>query len=257
MLSFVAGLTAGPLFGLDATAAPDAIAAPAAIGSVSPTASQSEAAAEPSGSTSSPVKRVDPLACFKVKDTRQAAELSTPFKVCGVPLINSNHKVSADFKPKLDDIDLPTYGLSQVELQPKAGAALTKMFTAAEAAGISLRVRYAHRSYEVQTRMYATGSKALTAEPGASEHQSGLAVDLAALENGALVRGTALASSPSGRWLAQHSREFGFILRYPPNQSQITGISYEPWHFRYVGKSVAKGVRRTDSQTLEEYLQQK
>lgn len=258
MIAFVAGLASGPLLGIDPSAAPAALAVPANTDdptSNGTAASQSAAASDQTSSVA--ISREDPLACFKVKDDRKTAEeLQHPFEVCGVPLINRDHRVSSSFTPKLATADVPTYGLAQVQLQPKAGAALTKMFAAARAAGLDLRVRYAYRSYAVQSAMYATGDRSLTAIPGASEHQSGLAVDLAAIEGGTLVRGTALSTSASGAWLVKHSAQYGFILRYPSGQSGITGISYEPWHFRYVGKVTALGVQRAPSRTLEEYLQQ-
>ena len=82
--------------------------------------------------------------------------------------------------------------------------------------------------------------------PGTSEHHLGLAVDI-------------LNNKEAGKqaldWLGQHCWEYGFILRYPENTTDITGIIYEPWHYRYVGKEVAQEIHELGDITLEEYIQ--
>ena len=87
----------------------------------------------------------------------------------------------------------------------------------------------------------------LVSMPGTSEHQLGIAVDINA-ENGT-------EKNEAYKWLSENSYRFGFIVRYPSGKSHITGISYEPWHFRYVGKSHARNMYES-GQCLEEYLQQ-
>ena len=141
-----------------------------------------------------------------------------------------------------------------MKLQPSASAAVKAMFGAAKKAGYQLTVRSAYRSYASQAAWYRGGDHNLVAPPGASEHQSGLAVDLAWRKGTHLVRGTELGRSKAGAWLKRHAAEFGFIVRYPSGTQRITGISFEPWHFRYVGTEAAKGVAKTKSKTLEEYL---
>lgn len=91
----------------------------------------------------------------------------------------------------------------------------------------------------------AAMAKEWVAEPGTSEHELGLAVDI---------------NSISGeqefdiyRWLADNAHRYGFILRYPEGKEEITGIAYEPWHYRYVGKAAAEEIHDTEL-TLEEYL---
>ena len=82
--------------------------------------------------------------------------------------------------------------------------------------------------------------------PGTNEHQLGLAVDI-----------NSRISTPSGplySWLANNSYKYGFILRYPPNKVSITGVKYEPWNFRYVGKSAAAQIHRQGI-CLEEYIE--
>jgi len=88
--------------------------------------------------------------------------------------------------------------------------------------------------------------------PGASEHQIGLAVDIISDTYSALDIG--FADTPAGQWLAEHSWEYGFILRYPLGKEEITGIQYEPWHFRYVGVEAAKQITE-EGITLEEFVE--
>ena len=88
--------------------------------------------------------------------------------------------------------------------------------------------------------------------PGTSEHELGLAVDIADINNQNLVSG--MESQPVQKWLMENSWKYGFILRYPPDKSDITGIVYEPWHYRYVGYGAAKYIYENNL-TLEEYLE--
>lgn len=85
------------------------------------------------------------------------------------------------------------------------------------------------------------------AVPGTSEHQLGLAVDI----NADTSQGSENETVYS--WLADHAWEYGFILRYPANKTELTGITYEPWHYRYVGKEAAETIH-TQGICMEEYL---
>jgi D-alanyl-D-alanine carboxypeptidase len=89
------------------------------------------------------------------------------------------------------------------------------------------------------------------AVPGASEHQAGLSVDIVTLRHQVL--NDAFADTKAGKWLAEHAHEYGFILRYPKDKEEITGINYEPWHFRYVGKEAAEQIYELGC-CLEEYV---
>ena len=84
------------------------------------------------------------------------------------------------------------------------------------------------------------------AEPGTSEHELGLAIDI----NADLDRST---SDEVYGWLAQNAWKYGFVLRYPADKTDITGIDYEPWHYRYVGQEAAKEMHKKGL-CLEEYL---
>ena len=89
------------------------------------------------------------------------------------------------------------------------------------------------------------------ARPGTSEHQLGLAVDIVDNKNWSLDE--TQATMPAQKWLMENSWKYGFILRYPVGKTAVTGIIYEPWHYRYVGKELAKELHELDL-TLEEYL---
>lgn len=91
----------------------------------------------------------------------------------------------------------------------------------------------------------------VVAVPGTSEHQLGLAVDIVDLENQNLDE--TQENTAVSKWMAEHSWEYGFILRYPEGKSDITGIIYEPWHYRYVGIEAAKEIYESGI-CLEEYL---
>lgn len=89
--------------------------------------------------------------------------------------------------------------------------------------------------------------------PGASEHQLGLALDIVCGEYSNLDEG--FADTAAGKWLAEHSCEYGFILRYPLGKEYITGVEYEPWHFRYVGVEAATVIMEEEI-TLEEFWEE-
>lgn len=95
---------------------------------------------------------------------------------------------------------------------------------------------------------YQLASQVVTV-PNASEHQLGLALDILADSYTKLLPG--FAETKGGKWLAENSYRFGFVLRYPRDKEDITGITFEPWHFRYVGKEAAS-VMKEQGLTLEE-----
>lgn len=98
---------------------------------------------------------------------------------------------------------------------------------------------------------YKVSSQAVTV-PGASEHQIGLAIDIVSDTYYTLDEG--FADTEAGKWLKQHSWEYGFILRYPQGKEYITSIEFEPWHFRYVGKEAAEVITSQEI-TLEEFCE--
>lgn len=99
---------------------------------------------------------------------------------------------------------------------------------------------------------YRVSSETVTL-PGASEHQIGLALDIVCSEYTSLDAG--FGETEAGKWLEEHSCEYGFILRYPLGKEYITGIEYEPWHFRYVGVEAAYIIMEEEI-TLEEFWEE-
>lgn len=123
---------------------------------------------------------------------------------------------------------------------------LSAMISAGEAEGLKFVFYTAFRSVNKQRELFESGKT--DAAPGTSEHNSGLAVDIGCLYG-------EFEGSPEETWLLSHAHEFGFILRYPKGKEDITGFTYEPWHFRYVGKEQAKLIFESGL-CLEEYLAQ-
>ncbi|ACV21631.1 D-alanyl-D-alanine carboxypeptidase [Slackia heliotrinireducens] len=141
---------------------------------------------------------------------------------------------------------------------------LQRMFDDARSAGLRPKVNSSYRSRERQQQVLdakiAEGTAAgltekearqqalrTVAEPGTSEHETGLAIDVTS-EQGTWETNTAVH-----QWMAEHSWEYGWILRYPQGKEDLTGIDYEPWHFRYVGEDAARDMHES-GQCLEEYL---
>lgn len=110
--------------------------------------------------------------------------------------------------------------------------------------------RYMSNGYSY-LEAYKISSQSVTV-PGASEHQIGLALDIISNDYTTLNEG--FANTKAGEWLKEHSREYGFILRYPKGKEYITGIEFEPWHFRYVGKEAAT-IIMDNGITLEEFVE--
>ena len=141
--------------------------------------------------------------------------------------------------------DLVSWRGTAHQVRPEVAAMLDVLFDDATAAGRpGLYVKSAYRSYEEQQETYdywvRTVGKAradmISAKPGHSEHQLGLAVDL----GGPSCSGWAcFGDTPEGRWVAAHAHEYGFIIRYPEGGTGVTGYEFEPWHLRYVGPRAA------------------
>ncbi len=121
-------------------------------------------------------------------------------------------------------------------------------------AGISGYRSYARQQEIYETRLREAGPEHVSrflAPPGASEHQSGLALDVSC-PSVHMELDENFAETREGRWLAAYAPMFGFILRYPRGKEHITGYAWEPWHIRYVSKSLALYLALTGL-TLEEY----
>lgn len=148
-------------------------------------------------------------------------------------------------------------------LQPEAAGALTALVTAAAGAGVGeIALQSAYRSYTTQQTSYGVqvadrgvdGADLVSARPGHSEHQSGLAADVVPCSEGTCGTLDDLAGTPQGAWVAEHAWEFGWIVRYQEGRTDVTGYSPEPWHLRYVGPDLARAMHEGGWTTLEEFF---
>lgn len=158
-------------------------------------------------------------------------------------LVNRQNAISKQFVPTVRKVIGP--GMSQ-SMRDDAAAALEDMFAAAKSDGINLSIVSGYRSYSKQSSIYSRkkasqGQEAadrVSARPGTSEHQLGLAMDVA--RKGSSQLNTKFGTTKEGQWVSSNAHRFGFIVRYLENYEDVTGYMYEPWHVRYVGKEHAE-----------------
>lgn len=179
-------------------------------------------------------------------------------------LVNPSHRLPDDFS--VETAALPAD--PDVRFDARAVGNLEKLVDACEQAGHSIIIRGAFRTLAQQQELFDNKTqeyrkqglpqeeaeeKAATAVayPGTSEHELGLAVDIVSADN--LDLNTKQEDTPTQKWLMEHSWEYGFVLRYPPEKKALTGIIYEPWHYRYVGRTVAEVMKKEDL-CFEEFL---
>ena len=179
-------------------------------------------------------------------------------------LVNPNVKLPDDYTVETETADAAT----GKELQTEAAEAYRQMAKAAEADGVSLMLCSGYRNVEYQQGLFdkkveqclseglsqedaEIKAATIVAAPGHSEHNTGLAADIVTPDHQML--DTAFEQTPAFAWLSQHAAEYGFILRYPRDKTAITGIIYEPWHYRYVGVDNAAAILQSGG-CLEEYL---
>lgn len=191
-------------------------------------------------------------------------ELSSEKDTWSLVLINEEHPLDTSYKPELAQIREGMFVDTRIETET------TKMLEDAESEGLNMHIVSAYRDYETQREVFNTTmvdwisqgyspldayeeTKKSVAVPGTSEHASGLALDITSGEYGEL--DDRQADTEEAKWLAANCWKYGFILRYPPEKSDVTGIIFEPWHYRYIGKDVAKEIMENNL-TLEEYLSQ-
>ncbi len=250
----VAAATVALLLALTSCTSP-AATAPPAVPPASPTTAAPTATVAPTSASptpsASPKPTPKPSSTAPAKDTRKGRQLNRPYEVAGVIVVSRKHRITRAYTPPR-----PTGPYS---LTREAAGALRKLTAAARQDGVRVVVRSGYRSYAQQAALFKRQlatypSEALArrynAEPGRSEHQTGLAVDLW----DGVTWGLGVRNTATGRWLWKHAREFGFILRYPPGKEKITGYAYEPWHFRYIGTGHSLKFKPRSAKTLEEYL---
>lgn len=130
---------------------------------------------------------------------------------------------------------------------------------AARDEGLSVVLSSGYRSYATQTYLFNRKvsqygeevAATIVARPGTSEHQTGLCCDIT--DRYYEMKDESLEDTALYQWMSEHCQEYGFIVRFPKGREDVTGIIYEPWHFRYVGKEAASYIMEHDL-TLEEFL---
>ncbi len=175
---------------------------------------------------------------------------------------NIDSPIEEDEIPELSTIE--SGGSGKFYLDSRAADDFDAMMAAAKKDGMNLYVSSSYRTPEYQKNLFEKRVKAAmangenraeaentvakeTARPGTSDHMLGLAVDFNGVKN-------AFKDTKEYDWLIEHCAEYGFILRYPEDKVDITKVSYEPWHYRYVGKEHAAVIMEKEI-CLEEYVQ--
>lgn len=178
-------------------------------------------------------------------------------------LVNKDNPLPRDFS-------VETAEAAEGQLDSRAASALSQMVSDMEAQGLSPVVCSSFRTWEEQealhqnkvNRLLSQGYSLASAEEeasrwvvpaGTSEHQLGLAADIVAADCQVLEEEQ--ENTPEQQWLMAHCQEYGFILRYPRDKQGLTGVGYEPWHYRYVGVEAAQEIM-SQGLCLEEYLGQ-
>lgn len=201
------------------------------------------------------------IAANKVK-TNQNKSANSVVKDELLTLVNFENTIPKDWK-----VDLVQLNNGQ-SVDRRIYDDLIAMLQAAKSEGLNPLICSSYRTNEKQEQLYqnkvseylsqgyskveASDKAAFwMARPGTSEHQLGLAVDIVSTKNQRLDRSQ--ENTVEQRWLIQNSWKYGFVLRYPTNKNSITGVGYEPWHYRYVGKEHAKKINELGV-CLEEYV---
>lgn len=178
-------------------------------------------------------------------------------------LVNGKTPMKDGYVPKLKEIK------KDYSVDERIADAAEKMLADAKAAGMKIVICSAYRSVERQEQVFNESleerlergmdywdafadNRLSVAEPGTSEHALGLALDLISNQYTELDKGQ--ENTKEAKWLKENCHKYGFILRYPPEKTEITGIIYEPWHYRYVGVEDATKIMNLGV-TLEEYLE--
>ncbi|BCJ88336.1 M15 family metallopeptidase [Effusibacillus dendaii] len=182
-------------------------------------------------------------------------------------LVNKQVKLPDDYNPPdLVEPKIPFIFTEKDDrrlMRKVAAEALEKLVADAKNEGIHLAGVSGYRSYQTQKTLFnyyisVQGqelARKYSAEPGHSEHETGLAMDLSDTK-GTCAAEDCFANTPEAKWLADHAADYGFIIRYPKGKESITGYNYEPWHIRYVGTQLAKELT-SKGLTLEEYYDHK
>lgn len=142
-------------------------------------------------------------------------------------------------------------------LTPAAHHAFDRMVRAAAKHGVALWSASSYRPYDEQVRLFSSyaasdgrkEAETFSARPGHSEHQTGMALDVASQSCAVQA---CFAGTKAGRWVQKHAHTYGFIIRYPKGEQSVTGYVYEPWHLRYVGTWLSGYLSSAHVKTLEQ-----
>ena len=160
-------------------------------------------------------------------------------------LIDKKHTVSSDYVPKnlipLKKNELFDIDKNNLSLRPEAYEALKKLAEAALKDGVKLTVSSTYRSYEYQKNLFdywvsvdgLEEAERESARPGTSQHQLGLALDFAPVDD-------AFDKTPAGKWVYENASKYGWSLSFPQGYEHVTGYRWECWHFRYIGKTAVE-----------------
>ena len=197
---------------------------------------------------------------YDLKEQMNEEEVKLPWNMV---LVNGEHPMEDGYVPQLKELE---EGLS---LDARIIDAAKDMLSDAKKAGLHIDICSAYRSVERQEQVFGESMKERVKDgmsywdafnetsfnvaiPGTSEHALGLALDL--ISNQYTELDERQETTAEAKWLKENCHKYGFILRYPPEKTNITGIIYEPWHYRYVGVEDATEIMKLGI-TLEEYLQ--
>lgn len=227
---------------------------------INSTASSSEISSADSSTTSSG------LGGYVDADGHYIQGKGTPWNLV---LANDWNALPGDYDSTFTAEEFYSYG-GEKKMDIRAIEHMREMIEAGNREGLQLKVLSAYRSVELQARLYnkkvqeylnrgysqeQAEIKAATVvkRPGTSEHNTGLAADLGGSGDNSITE--SFENTAAFRWLKEHCAEYGFILRFPKDKEDITGVIYEPWHYRYVGVEHAKIIMENHL-CLEEYLRQ-
>ena len=257
-------------------AAPEA---PAAADPAAPAAPESAPEAAPAAPTPEPVPTVDPNSPYATA-LRNAAEQGLPeppdvdIYSWELMLVNRNHPLDPiDYEPEqmaylnqtADEQDIQySYNQYRCPVDARIAQPLLDFATACKQQGLPVYLSSGYRSYNEQSYLYnrkidqgysPDQAATIVALPGTSEHQTGLVCDITDWYRE--LKDSSLEQTQTYIWLKDHCAEYGFVVRYPADKSgsadSVTGIIYEPWHFRYVGTEAA-AYMMANNLCLEEFL---
>ena len=226
---------------------------------------------EDPGSTQ-PVSQTEPVETQATEPSEESTAESTEPTGYGtavspgdwqLTLVNAANPLAME-DPDIELADIP----NGQKLDSRALADFEAMLDAMTAAGLNPVIRSGYRSMADQQQVWESKLKDLEAQgmtseeakaeamnyvalPGTSEHQLGLALDI--VDDSYWKLDEKQESTPVQKWLVENCWDYGFVLRYPADKTEITGVAYEPWHYRYVGREAAREMKE-QGMCLEEYV---